>query len=56
MSRETDAPSKVCLHVPCSCRVDGDALYCTDACKEGSASGERDGCRCGHDHCKGTQA
>lgn len=42
-----------CAHKDCTCHAQAGADYCSDACREASASGAS-GCRCGHASCTGT--
>lgn len=45
-------PGEVCTHAACTCRLDGDTEFCSDACKEDHAHSKMDDCRCGHDRCR----
>ena len=42
-----------CAHKDSTCHAQEGSEYCSDSCREASASGSS-GCRCGHASCTGT--
>ncbi len=49
----TDDTITRCAHKDCTCHAQQGAEYCSDSCREASASGAN-GCGCGHASCTGT--
>lgn len=46
--------TKKCAHDRCSCTVDKDHKYCSQACEDTAKDGlETLGCDCGHSGCQG---
>jgi len=48
-TRVNEKGEKICTHPGCSCLMQEEESFCSDACEQ---SGEGDGCPCGHPACE----